>query len=197
MEFVPGRTVDRLIRRKGLALKDALRFAVQIADALAAAHEAGIVHRDLKPGNVMVSESGTVKVLDFGLAKLAGHSEPSELAAGQTSEMSKTEEGVILGTASYMSPEQAEGKKVDTRSDIFSFGAMLYEMVTGSRAFTGGGRQKGGYTLGYLQLRRDALRDGHGQSRLHRRFHCFDSIGRFTERTQSGERTRGRDAARA
>ena len=137
MEYVPGRTVGQLLRRKGLGLKDALHYAIQIADALAAAHEAGIVHRDLKPGNVMVSESGSVKVLDFGLAKLTGHGESAELVAGQTSEVLKTEEGVIVGTVSYMSPEQAEGKKVDARSDIFSFGAMLYEMVTGRRAFVG------------------------------------------------------------
>jgi Tol biopolymer transport system component len=129
MEFVPGKALDRLIPRKGLRLNEALDCAIQVADALAAAHAAGIVHRDLKPGNVMVSESGCVKVLDFGLAKLT---EPA--GAG---DVARTGEGVIVGTVSYMSPEQAEGKKVDARSDIFSFGAVLYEMITGRRAFGG------------------------------------------------------------
>ena len=133
MELVAGKPLDQLIERKGLKLSDALKYGVQIADALAAAHAAGIVHRDLKPGNVMVSEGGQVKVLDFGLAKLA---EPAagEMAPTRTS---ITEEGIILGTAAYMSPEQAEGRKVDARSDIFSFGAVLYEMITGRRAFQG------------------------------------------------------------
>ena len=136
MEFVPGKPLDQLIPRKGLRLKEAIDYAVQIADALVAAHGAGIVHRDLKPGNIMVSESGCVKVLDFGLAKLMEKS-GSENAASVTSESFGTDEGMILGTASYMSPEQAEGKKVDARSDIFSFGAVLYEMITGRRAFPG------------------------------------------------------------
>lgn len=140
MEFVPGRTLDQLIPAKGLRVSEALKYAIQIADALAAAHAAGIVHRDLKPANVMVTEKGDVKVLDFGLAKLleenAGISEEERtrtIAAGQL----KTEDGTILGTADYMSPEQAEGKKVDARSDIFSFGSLLYEMLTGRRAFQG------------------------------------------------------------
>jgi serine/threonine protein kinase/Tol biopolymer transport system component len=136
MEFVPGKSLARLIPRKGLRLKQAIDYAIQAADALAAAHAAGIVHRDLKPANIMVSESGCVKVLDFGLAKLTERSR-SENANGVTSESFGTDEGMILGTVSYMSPEQAEGKKVDARSDIFSFGAVLYEMITGRRAFSG------------------------------------------------------------
>jgi Tol biopolymer transport system component/predicted Ser/Thr protein kinase len=133
MEYVAGKTLAELIGRKGLKLNETLKCGVQIADALAAAHATGIVHRDLKPGNVMVTESGLVKVLDFGLAKLT---EPGsgELAPTQTLQP-HTEEGTILGTVAYMSPEQAQGKPVDARSDIFSFGAVLYEMVTGRRAF--------------------------------------------------------------
>ncbi len=130
MEFVPGKTLDQLISRKGLRLNEALKYAIQMADALAAAHAAGIAHRDLKPGNVMVTGNGGVKVLDFGLVKLTGR--PEGLSQG-----SVTDEGMILGTVSYMSPEQAEGKKVDARTDIFSFGAMLYEILTGRRAFAG------------------------------------------------------------
>ena len=139
MEFVPGKALDRLVPRKGLRLNDALDCAIQVADALAAAHAAGIVHRDLKPGNVMVGENGCVKVLDFGLAKLTGQGGAAEFVRTETiAQAPKTEEGMIVGTVSYMSPEQAEGKKVDARTDIFSFGALLYEMVTGRRAFTGG-----------------------------------------------------------
>jgi Tol biopolymer transport system component/predicted Ser/Thr protein kinase len=134
MEYVPGKTLGELIPRKGMPLGAALKFAIQIADALAVAHQAGIVHRDLKPGNVMVTEEGQVKILDFGLAKLTENIGAGEDMATRTMKPT-TEEGMILGTSAYMSPEQAEGKKVDSRSDIFSFGAMLYEMITGQRAF--------------------------------------------------------------
>src|SRR5262249_24677732 len=138
MEFVQGQTLDQLLAKKPLALDVALNYAIQIADALAAAHAAGIVHRDLKPGNVMDSETGLVKVLDFGLAKVVGG--PAG-ASGETETMfgqgPKTVPGMIVGTVAYMSPEQAEGKPVDHRSDIFSFGAMLHEMLTGHRAFQG------------------------------------------------------------
>lgn len=133
MEFVAGKT--------GLVLKDALKYAIQISDGLARAHAAGIVHRDLKPSNIIVSEDGCVKLLDFGLAKLAETTaaihvdSEADTATMTTREDVRTEEGTIIGTLAYMSPEQAEGKKVDARSDIFSFGSMLYEMVTGSRPF--------------------------------------------------------------
>jgi len=139
MEYVPGKALNQLITRKGLPLSEALKYAVQIADALAAAHAAGIIHRDLKPGNVMVSGTGFVKVLDFGLAKLTDRVESGEREFTETMQRDNpaTGEGTIVGTVSYMSPEQAEGKKVDGRSDIFSFGALLYEMVTGHRAFHG------------------------------------------------------------
>src|SRR5713226_1612589 len=141
MEYVAGKTLDQLIGRKGMQAAEVLRYAVQIADALAKAHSAGIIHRDLKPSNIMVSDDGVVKVLDFGLAKLT---EPASGDLGETrtvrAEKPNTEEGTIVGTVAYMSPEQAEGKKVDVRSDIFSFGSVLYEMVTGRRAFRGDSR---------------------------------------------------------
>ena len=135
MEYVAGKTLDQLIPRKGMRLNETLKLAVQMADALAKAHSAGIVHRDLKPGNVMVTEAGLVKVLDFGLAKLTEVRRATKERRARREP--QTETGTIVGTVSYMSPEQAEGKKIDARSDIFSFGAVLYEMVTGQKAFQG------------------------------------------------------------
>jgi eukaryotic-like serine/threonine-protein kinase len=140
MEYVAGKTLERLIGRKGMRLNDALRYAIQIADGLAAAHSAGIVHRDLKPANVIVNEQGEVKILDFGLAKLTEVEEPDVFAVTQNVHVEaalRTEAGTIIGTVAYMSPEQADGHVVDARSDIFSFGAVLYEMLTGRRAFGG------------------------------------------------------------
>lgn len=136
MEYVEGKTLDHLIPRKGMPVNEAVKLGVQIADALAAAHSIGIVHRDIKPSNIMVSDQGRVKVLDFGLVKLT---ETAGFAASQTAETAgvRTDEGRIVGTVYYMSPEQAQGKRVDARSDIFSFGAVLYEMITGRRAFQG------------------------------------------------------------
>ncbi|WP_051670819.1 serine/threonine-protein kinase [Bryobacter aggregatus] len=135
MEYLPGKTLLDLIPRGGMRFPQVIQLGVQIADGLAAAHAAGIVHRDLKPGNIIVSDRGFVKILDFGLAKLA-ESTPSD-DPDATTDAPLTVEGSILGTLSYMSPEQAQGKKVDARSDVFSFGAVLYEMTTGQRAFPG------------------------------------------------------------
>ncbi len=138
MEYVAGRTLDRLIGNKGLRIGEALQYAVQIADALAAAHSAGIVHRDVKPANIIVNDKGLVKVLDFGLAKLTEQGAGDEAAATMTmKQAAHTEKGTILGTVAYMSPEQAEGRKVDARSDVFSFGSVLYEMLSGQQAFRG------------------------------------------------------------
>jgi serine/threonine protein kinase len=136
MEYLAGTTLDRLVPPHGLRLTQALTFAVKIADALAKAHEAGIVHRDLKPSNVMIGDAGSVKILDFGVAKLLEAVEPS----APTKAVAITEEGTTIGTPAYMSPEQAEGRKLDGRSDIFSLGSVLYEMVTGRKAFTGDSR---------------------------------------------------------
>ncbi|HEY7304179.1 MAG TPA: serine/threonine-protein kinase [Bryobacteraceae bacterium] len=126
MEYIAGRPLDRLIPHNGLKTREALHYGIQIADAVAYAHRAGILHRDLKPANVLVTGTGTAKVLDFGLAKVIGNDHTRS---------AETRDGIILGTAAYMSPEQAEGKPVDARSDIFSFGSMLYEMVTGHQPF--------------------------------------------------------------
>ena len=134
-EFIAGHTLAELVVRGGLGIAKTLQYGVQIADALRAAHAAGIVHRDLKPGNVMVTDAGLVKVLDFGLAKVDTRPLSQETQTLHAAPM--TLEGSILGTVSYMSPEQAQGRKVDARSDIFSFGALLYEMVTGEKAFSG------------------------------------------------------------
>jgi serine/threonine protein kinase len=139
MEFVAGKTLHQLIAKNDLPLRDTLKYSIQIADALARAHSAGIVHRDLKLANIMIDEDGRVKLLDFGLAKLTEKTLDSEAAAATVTSAAAplTEEGSIVGTVAYMSPEQAEGTKVDARSDIFSFGSVLYEMVTGRRPFDG------------------------------------------------------------
>src|SRR6267378_7261504 len=134
MELVPGKTL------KGpLPIETALNYAKQIADALEAAHDKGITHRDLKPSNIMVTPEGVVKVLDFGLAAQSRESEE-----GETLNTPPTRSGMIIGTAAYMSPEQARGEPVDSRADIWAFGVVLYEMLTGKQAF---GRETASDTL--------------------------------------------------
>jgi len=139
MELVEGEDLSAMIARGPLPLAEALPIARQIADALEAAHEQGIVHRDLKPANVKVRADGVVKVLDFGLAKALDPTSSSgaEAMNSPTLTAHATQMGVILGTAAYMSPEQARGKPVDKRTDVWAFGAVLYEMLTGERAFKG------------------------------------------------------------
>jgi len=133
MQLVKGRTLDQLIPDGGMSLPELFKVALPLSDALAAAHEAGVTHRDLKPTNVMVTDDGQVKVLDFGLAKLEGAGE----GAPDESARTLTEEGQVFGTVPYMSPEQVSGQGVDQRSDIFSLGVILYEMATGRRPFAG------------------------------------------------------------
>ena len=136
MEYIAGRTLDSVIPKNGMSMAEGLRVAIQVAAGLAAAHAAGIVHRDIKPSNLMVSDDGHVKILDFGIAKLTD-TEPLHGEDVTLTLRASTEPGMIVGTTSYMSPEQAEGRTVDARSDIFSFGAVLFEMLTGRRAFRG------------------------------------------------------------
>jgi len=134
LEYVPGKSLDQLITPKALPLTEALGYAQQIAGALAAAHAAGIIHRDIKPANVMVMAESQVKVLDFGLAKLVERT-PGPEDETETQESALTEAGSMMGTVAYMSPEQASAKPLDHRSDIFSLGVVLYEMLAGTRPF--------------------------------------------------------------
>jgi TolB-like protein/Flp pilus assembly protein TadD len=135
MELVEGQTLTKVIPRGGLPLPRLFRIAIPLTEAVSAAHEKGITHRDLKPGNVMVAEEDRIKVLDFGLAKL--RHEPEAMEGSQSPTAAATDAGLVMGTAPYMSPEQVQGKAVDHRSDVFSLGIMLYEMVTGDRPFQG------------------------------------------------------------
>ena len=136
MEHLVGETLEARLEKGPLPLKQTLEYAIQIADALDKAHRQGVVHRDLKPGNIMLVKSGA-KLLDFGLAKLQAAETPTNLSALPTEQANLTAEGTILGTLQYMAPEQLEGKEADSRTDIFAFGAVVYEMATGKKAFEG------------------------------------------------------------
>jgi Tol biopolymer transport system component/predicted Ser/Thr protein kinase len=136
MEYVEGSALNAVLQGGPLSIERAVRYASDVAGALAAAHQAGVVHRDIKPGNILITRDDRAKVLDFGLAKSTETSSGSS-ADAETRSAGVTEPGMVVGTVAYMSPEQAQGKKVDSRTDIFSFGALLYEMITGRRAFGG------------------------------------------------------------
>ena len=138
LELVPGETLQERVAKGPLPVDEALEVCRQIAEGVEAAHEKGVIHRDLKPANVKVTPEGKVKILDFGLAKaFEAETHVTDISQSPTLTEEMTRAGVILGTAAYMSPEQAKGKPVDKRADIFAFGAVLYELLTGKRAFQG------------------------------------------------------------
>src|SRR5450432_4059639 len=134
MELLEGETLGAKLATGPISQKQAVDYALQVAKGLSAAHEKGIVHRDLKPENLFVSKDGHLKILDFGLARMAGTASPGEQTSAPTVS-GHTEPGTVMGTVGYMSPEQVRGLPVDHRSDIFSFGAILYELLSGKRAF--------------------------------------------------------------
>ena len=138
MEYVRGATLASVVKKRKLELGEAIRYCIQIADALTKAHAAGIIHRDLKPGNIMVTEDGLVKVLDFGLAKFnPSAASDGEITNTEPNQFTLTQPGAVTGTVAYMSPEQARGERVDARSDIFSFGIVMFEVFSGHLPFTG------------------------------------------------------------
>ena len=139
LQLIEGPTLAERIAQGPIPVEDALKIALQIAEGLEAAHEKGVIHRDLKPANIKITPEGQVKILDFGLAKaLEGETPPdTNLSQSPTLTAAATRAGVILGTAAYMSPEQASGEATDKRADIWSFGVVLFEMLTGRQMFTG------------------------------------------------------------
>ena len=137
MEYLEGQTLAERLERGAFPMEEALRYGIQIADALGEAHRHGVVHRDLKPGNAILTKAG-IKLLDFGLAKIVAQPAPgADLSSLPTQNKPLTQEGTILGTFQYMAPEQLEGREADARTDMFAFGAVLYEMLTGRKAFEG------------------------------------------------------------
>src|ERR1700752_1038352 len=138
MEYIEGETLAQRLAKRPLPIGQALQYAIEISDALDKAHRKGVTHRDLKPGNIMLTKAGT-KLLDFGLAKLKQEVAPANVQLSElpTANDPLTAQGTIVGTLQYMAPEQLEGKEVDARTDIFAFGAVVYEMATGKRAFEG------------------------------------------------------------
>lgn len=153
-EFIDGKTLSDYKKANPLNYKSALEIAIQVASALDEAHSAGIVHRDIKPDNVMIRSSGLAKILDFGIAKLS--ESPTNIGEEDATAIQKpsTLPGMIIGTANYMSPEQAEGKAVDVRTDIFSFGVLLYEMLAGELPFEGDSAMK---MIGAILHKRPAI----------------------------------------
>ena len=138
LELVEGETLAERVARGRLPVEEALEACRQIAEGVEAAHEKGVIHRDLKPANVKLTPEGTIKILDFGLAKaFEGEMPAADISHSPTLTEEMTRAGAILGTAAYMSPEQARGEEVDKRADIFAFGCVLYELLTGKRAFGG------------------------------------------------------------
>ena len=182
MELVDGEDLSVAIARGPMPLAEALPIARQIAEALETAHEQGIIHRDLKPANIKVRPDGTVKVLDFGLAKAVDPSGASSNDAMHSPTLTAraTQMGMIIGTAAYMAPEQARGKAVDRRADIWAFGIVLYEMLTGRRAFAGD------EISDVLAAVLDARSGPVGAARRRRRPPCGDCSSAASSRIRSG-----------